>query len=439
MFLNVVLIRATRPSSNQPLPTSAPCFDGPPKNKTPDVSNGPLISSKAVASQVSSDTGKKKVPNEERTIPEQKSLMENYEPAKKESKAHKNINVSETSVPSANLPLNSKPRSPPTSKSLLDTSNMFNSSINSSGRIDDIDGNMETVCPDISSLSIEENQQLNKDNVENLRHPLVWEKSEKAANTSQVNSHELEDDLLSFDNQRIKDPEIAIDRAPGFSKTFDVTQSNINYVASDNADGLIGIGLDRQAMDRSSNLMISTSNFPSMHPENIFYNSEGNGAGDSNFFSSKEKRSVLGKYEAETGVDMGESSIISNILSMDFDSFDESLTSPQNLAKILGETDRRQGSFGVPNSWKNQNSSQSRFSFAREEEPIMSHMPDFGQSIDYYEHAVKQRPFGHNFSIGNRLHHEKSVNHNGLPVFGGTEPDYYARNHSQISLNKLSG
>ncbi|KAG6433554.1 hypothetical protein SASPL_105168 [Salvia splendens] len=117
------------------------------------------------------------------------------------------------------------------------------------------------------------------------------------------------------------------------------------------------------------------------------------------------------KLKSEVGsgasaIDTGESSIISNILSLDFDSWDKSVTSPQNQAKLLGETDRRQGSYGEPGSWKAPNSSQSRFSFAIEEE-AMSHLPE--QSIDYHEQALKQHLFGHNFSGSNKLHVEKYV------------------------------
>ena len=90
--------------------------------------------------------------------------------------------------------------------------------------------------------------------------------------------------------------------------------------------------------------------------------------------SEMEKKHV-GRLEGKTtnadqnaAKGMGESSIISNILSMDFDAWDESLTSPQNFAKLLSETDRQQGSLKLSSSWKVQNNSQSKFSFARQEE-----------------------------------------------------------------------
>jgi CCR4-NOT transcription complex subunit 4 len=69
--------------------------------------------------------------------------------------------------------------------------------------------------------------------------------------------------------------------------------------------------------------------------------------------------------------DAGESSIISNILSMNFDIWeDNSIASPHNLAKVLlGEKDMKSGfPKDTSSSWKFQNSGQSRFSFAREDE-----------------------------------------------------------------------
>ncbi|XP_077214478.1 uncharacterized protein LOC143849357 [Tasmannia lanceolata] len=67
-------------------------------------------------------------------------------------------------------------------------------------------------------------------------------------------------------------------------------------------------------------------------------------------------------------VDMGESIIISNILSMDSDAWGNSLTSPHSLAKLFSESDKQNGSLRLSNSRKPQNSNQSRFSFARQED-----------------------------------------------------------------------
>lgn len=63
-------------------------------------------------------------------------------------------------------------------------------------------------------------------------------------------------------------------------------------------------------------------------------------------------------------VDMGESSIISNIFSMDSDVWDVSLALPQNLAQLFGENEH--GS--LSGALKVNNSNQSRFSFARQDD-----------------------------------------------------------------------
>lgn len=72
------------------------------------------------------------------------------------------------------------------------------------------------------------------------------------------------------------------------------------------------------------------------------------------------------------GSDVGENSIISNILSLNFDSDDSVLNSPHNLANLLlVETDKCNGlSKEISSSWKSQNSKQSRFLFARSEGSI---------------------------------------------------------------------
>lgn len=61
-----------------------------------------------------------------------------------------------------------------------------------------------------------------------------------------------------------------------------------------------------------------------------------------------------------------ESSIISDILSLDFDPWDDSISSSNTLAKLLGET-QKQDAFSVSSSLKSSPNNQSRFSFARKE------------------------------------------------------------------------
>ncbi|RRT85300.1 hypothetical protein B296_00005827 [Ensete ventricosum] len=61
-----------------------------------------------------------------------------------------------------------------------------------------------------------------------------------------------------------------------------------------------------------------------------------------------------------------ESSIISDLLSLDFDPWDDSLSSANNLSKLRGEIEEN-NFLKSSSSWKSLNSNQSRFSFARPE------------------------------------------------------------------------
>ncbi|KAK6144507.1 hypothetical protein DH2020_021327 [Rehmannia glutinosa] len=462
------IVRGTRASNNQPLPTSTSFSNGPVKQK-PDVCNGPVTCSTAAESpselsSLHSDTGKTVIPSEESISSQDKSKAEASE---KESNTDGRIIVSESSYASVHpsaLPVNRQPHGPPLTK----PPPYSNISLKSGGlatdkdSIDATDGNIENICSDILSMGIHNNQVLENGYVHHIREPLTSQSSGTAANiiedvgftdlqsdfrlgmTSQVSPidlHEIEDDLLSFENQRLKDPEVATNRTPEFCHASHLSNySNIHSPRYSNADGSISVDLDRHIVDRNSNLMVSTSNFPIGHPENIFRSPEVNNVEYSNLFPIKDKRSLLGRYEGEVvsgAADMGESSIISNILSIDFDPWEESLPSPQNMAKLLGESDKRQGSFGVPGSRKTQNNSQSRFSFAREEEP-MNQLSDFGQSMDYFEKGVKHRPFGNDFSNSNSLHFEKFVGRNGFPTLNGMESETFAGSHSCISSDKLS-
>uniref|UniRef100_A0A1D1XGE8 CCR4-NOT transcription complex subunit 4 n=1 Tax=Anthurium amnicola TaxID=1678845 RepID=A0A1D1XGE8_9ARAE len=87
------------------------------------------------------------------------------------------------------------------------------------------------------------------------------------------------------------------------------------------------------------------------------------------------------------GVDVGESNIIANILSMDFDPWDDSLASANNFAKFLGETDEQNGSHKMTNLWKGQSNRQSRFSFARQEGQTSFSKPSFSEFAHAQTHS----------------------------------------------------
>ncbi|XP_042475680.1 uncharacterized protein LOC122057592 isoform X2 [Macadamia integrifolia] len=179
----------------------------------------------------------------------------------------------------------------------------------------------------------------------------------------------------------------------------------------------------------------------------------------SDVLSSVEKGKFLGRnnngvvgVEKNVALDMGESSIISNILSMDFDSSDDSLTS-HNFAKLLNETDKQHGSHKISSSWKAQNSNQSRFSFARHDGFAYEGAglePSFN-TIGYMtkKYSVPQDSFENRDHFFDKLHSVPQdsfenrdqyfdKNRSGFSPGIFEESDSYFSNHSPVSSNKLS-
>lgn len=124
--------------------------------------------------------------------------------------------------------------------------------------------------------------------------------------------------------------------------------------------------------------------------------------GSSSVFSEKGLGN-LGIYEKPVpGVnnsaesDIGESSIISNILSLDIDTSEDSLTSPHNLVKFLSETGKQHASIKVPNLQKAQDKNQSRFSFARQED-YLNQISDFENSLGSIRHVPNEYSTSHDF------------------------------------------
>lgn len=102
-----------------------------------------------------------------------------------------------------------------------------------------------------------------------------------------------------------------------------------------------------------------------------------------NGFGEKSMTSVehsLFANEGRNKINNAEDALISDILSLDFDPWDESLTSPHNLAELLGQVDQRSSALKPSNLLK-QHNSQSRFSFARYEESS-------NQAYDSENHSI---------------------------------------------------
>lgn len=215
--------------------------------------------------------------------------------------------------------------------------------------------------------------------------PSDWEQSGLKLN-SQAQTvtapADLEDDIASFDNQRLKDPEVVSHSYMPNSTSFVHVPIHSNRSLTKHVEQPLAMNADFVFAD-------SKAGDDSMsHPSSVLCNgypdkvvsrcSSGlNSTSDCISLQDVKNGQCIGRLHNElvsagsdAALDKGESSIISNILSMDFDPWGESLTSPQDLVKMLG--DKNESQF-VPlkksSSLKVQNNSQSRFSFARQDDP----------------------------------------------------------------------
>ncbi|XP_072994426.1 uncharacterized protein [Typha latifolia] len=135
-----------------------------------------------------------------------------------------------------------------------------------------------------------------------------------------------------------------------------------------------------------------------------------------------DNRSNLG--EAAT-VDRGENSIISDILSLEFDPWDDSLSLSNNFVNIFGESEKRDGPFKLSNSWKSQNSNQSRFSFARQEG--QGHLLEPSPTVNSHEHrlsSLSANSYGNGYQNGILCHTSEgpSTMEHSIPSFASDRP-----------------
>lgn len=339
--------------------------------------------------------------------------------------------------------------------SLKDKDDLLNMSDNPGSSYDNFDGSrsfsaerepvpvvetkFQKVCSDMPSLHID-GPNLQRGISEQHRDPLslngalntVTSRRDAFVSTehSGLRSHEqskvaeFEDDLLSFNVQRIKDPEVVTHRSnlPSLSQPFNHTSRILS--ANFSVDPLT---VNNRIVDKGS--LSEVYNIPSSsngYTENLASRFTKLDNGDCNSYMPSDG----GKHAVD---DLGESSIISNILSMDFDSWDDSLGSPRNLAKLLGEAENKQGGpHGATTSWKVQTSNQSRFSFAREDNEVPKFERSFsnvGQSVDNHH------SFGNSFPSNGDYYLGKS---NNLSSFDAEDPGNFA-NISTLGSNKFPG
>ncbi|XWS28925.1 hypothetical protein CRYUN_Cryun25bG0113700 [Craigia yunnanensis] len=264
-------------------------------------------------------------------------------------------------------------------------------------------------------------------------------------------SSEAEEDILSFDNQRLKDPEVIsrssyVPNSPislhlsNHSRSHSLQHSETFGAVNLNADPLF---VDNKVSDSLCLHGSSVSSLSNGYAEKYISSSIGSGITSegslllSNEGKGKQMGRFLGNAESNAAKDTGESSIISNILSLDFDAWDESLTSPQNLAKLFGDTDKELNSLKLSSSWKAPNNNQSRFSFARQEDSKY-HPFDVESSFSVFGKMPQNRPSSQDFAESRDLYLNKIGISNGFSSGNFEESDKFTSSPSVFSSNKLS-
>ncbi|CAN4119945.1 unnamed protein product [Withania somnifera] len=477
---------ASAPSSNGLLPASAPSSSGPLKTKAEICS--PLTCSTAVAdnSQVLSlpaEAGKKVLHSKESGTSQEKGKIDTLEPVEQYVGADDATYSSEKpdiTIRPASSFMNNQLHSTPSLKEkdihLITSSsatNISDSPLMSNGPTlpkdpydaTDVETNLRS---DFSSFSIDRRQE-SHDTYDKSREPspsqmngksvisaddflMSRQTSDLRLETQAQGIHdttpEMEDDLLSFNAQRHRDPEVILKRSYSSSPSFSSHSSGqLKGYSLQFANGVAPITANTQTFDQRADSVLQPSiigELPNGYPENVFSSaSKYLGSTDDTYYLSNEgKRTQMDRFEGETATEdhsstaeRGENNIISNILSMDFDPWNESLAS-QNLVKLLGAADNQQGS-RVSNSRKLQSSNQSRFSFAREEEP-MNPSADSRSSLSYIDISVSHRPLDQVFPHSRSYQADGFGTRNGFSLFNNQEANGFADNYSHLSSQKLS-
>ncbi|KAK4370378.1 hypothetical protein RND71_009853 [Anisodus tanguticus] len=471
---------ASAPSSNGLPPASAPSSNGPLKQKAETC--GPLTCSTAVSNnrQVSlpAEAGKKPIHSKESGTSQEKDKIDTLEPVKQFAGADDATYSSEKpaiTVRPASSFMNSQLHITPSLKDkdmhLITPSsaaNTFDLPVMSNGPSlpkDSYDATdvEKNVCSEFSALSIDRQQkshasyeksretspsQMNGKSVISADDVCISRQTsalrlETQAQGIQDTTPEMEDDLLSFNAQRHSDPEVILEKSHSLSPSISLHSSGqLKGYSPQFANGVGPIRANMQTFDQRADSVVQPSSIgelPNGYPENVFSCAGNLGSTDDTYHLSNEgNRMHKDRFEGDhsTTSDRGENNLISNILSMDFDPWNESLAS-QNLVKLLGETDNQQGSLRVSNSKKLQSSNQSRFSFAREEES-MNPSADSRPSLSYIERSYSHHPLDQDFPNSRSNQFDGFGTHNGFSLFNNQESNGFANNYSQLSSNKLS-
>ncbi|GFZ17947.1 RNA binding (RRM/RBD/RNP motifs) family protein [Actinidia rufa] len=328
-----------------------------------------------------------------------------------------------------------------------------------------VNGNIQNLCSDMASINIDrhigaehsgnaksngspsdnimvkspQNKGLQQCYPEHFREPstsiALGEAVASAADIEmrkrQVAFPEVEEDLRHFEDQRLKDPEVVADASyfPDHSHSYQLScHSRVHSPQRNAACGSTSYNREPKILDYKvdNDLLLHSSGVPKIpngYSENIITRliDSDKTTKHSYLLPTDVKKTHIGRIEAEAAnVDqnvakgLGESSIISNILSMDFDAWDDSLTSPQSLAKF-----------------------QSRFSFARQEDS-KNQVSDIEPSLSNIEKVCKDCPLSLEFAENRDCNFDKLGDYNGSSTFTIEESNCFAGSYSHLSSNKLS-
>lgn len=405
--------RGTRALNSQPVVANVTNVNvnvnvnGPTKRQT-KVSNTTLSFSSAVASPVHGDDLVNKQSEESNTVQDKGNLGNPVSKKKVVGQDHRR-SLSETPV-TTTLPSSS------TSSSLISTTSPKNKKVSGDQE------RIHNLSVDMSSESTTKSERLQPSEESQFVEPLTANEAQNTTKHDVNTSVTIKQSDLVSDLQK-KVAEIAISEANEDFMSFNDTEvTHTSYIQNPphispqhiyvSANGNLDPPSLDQNLEKAPQRAFNISNGHS-----YFHSTEG----------GRSQKEML-KDHSTAALDLGENSIISNILSMDFDPWDESLTSPHSLAKFLGESDKQ-----VLSARKTQNSNQSRFSFAREDEytdqgsNYAPNSSNFGQGVEYnnYNNSIYQD--------------NKHSGGNGFSSFSFEESNHFATNYLHMSENKISG
>ncbi|KAK9664088.1 hypothetical protein RND81_14G019000 [Saponaria officinalis] len=253
---------------------------------------------------------------------------------------------------------------------------------------------------------------------------------------------ETEDD---FDSQRLRDAVVSHTPMPASSPLHMLTHLRAPSQPQADADFMGNYAVNPPIVSKSSDdglgINLPSESAPSKgFLEHLLNRTSGQGNSLVNGIQGNhlgQFHSGLTHADIQPTSDMGESRIISNILSLDLDPWDDTLTSPQNLAKLFGENTKHEGALKSANSWRSQNSNQSRFSFARQEDS-RNYLFDIEPTLGNISHTANNPSFGQEFVENTEQYLDRHGNGFGFHHRNMEHTDNFLGGHSALPSNQFT-